>query len=157
MADLKFIAETAKVALAAATPQTVLRVVAPANIRVKVLGWAVYFDGIDPAGIPVEVRVITGTAAGTFTNTLTETYTVYGGKSEINATANNVSSTAATTVTSEPTVLAVFDVATVHPQGKHEVYFPKDAMPVVAGGGFVAIECTAPAIVNVRAKLICEE
>jgi hypothetical protein len=156
MANVRFVAQTTEQALTAATALSVLQVIAPANQRVKVLGWGVYFDGIDPVAEPVQVRVTGGITAGTFTNLLGAP-DANGSKTAVNGATETVQSLAKEPATVEPTVVLVYDIAEVHPQSGQTWFFPKGAEPIVAGGAFIAIECTAPAGVNVRAKLICEE
>lgn len=156
MAGLIFVAQTTEEALAAATALSVLQVIAPANQRVKILGWGVAFDGETQAAAPVEVRLVGGTTAGTFTNILGAP-DANGSKTAIDGSTELIQSVAKEPATAEPTVARVFDATEVHPQGSYGFRFPEGQEPVVVGGDFVAIECTAPAIVNVRAKLICEE
>lgn len=167
MANLKFIAQTTEQALTAATKKTVLQVTAPSNQRVKVLGWGVYFDGINTTILAtaadtttkpaVEAVLATGTTGGTFSNTLS---TLDGTGSCVISNGSNgtIQSIAEAIVTGEPTETGVLDVAEVNPaNGGYMVMFEKDVIPVVNGGDFVSINCTAPDGVNVRAKLFCEE
>jgi hypothetical protein len=156
MAGLIFTAQTAEQALAAATALSVLQVIAPAAQKVKILGWAVYFDGTSTTAEPVQVRLGSGTTAGTFTNTL-GAIDANGSKTVVNGCPETIQSVAKEPATVEPTYVRVYDVAEVHPQSGYEVKFPIGQEPIIPAGDFVAIECTAPAIVNVRAKLICEE
>lgn len=148
MADLIAIAQTAEIALSAATAKTVLQVIAPANHRVKIKGWAVYFDGVSTTAEPVQVRLLRQTTTGTMSAL---TPTKRGTESE------TVLTTAAHTATLEPTAGDVLDICEVHPQQGYEVIFPLGDEIKVPGGGRVGIECTAPATVNVRAKVVFEE
>jgi hypothetical protein len=68
-----------------------------------------------------------------------------------------VQTTAQHTATAEPTASDVLDIAEVHPQSGYEVVLPPDMAIYVAGGARLGIECTAPATVNVRAKIVFEE
>lgn len=156
MANLKFVAQTAEQALVAATPLSVIQVIAPADQRVKILGWGVFFDGVSTIAEPVQVRLGGGTAAGTFTNAL-GAIDANGSKTCIDGSVETIQSVAKEPATAEPTYTIVYDVAEVHPQSGYEIKYPIGQEPVILGGAFAAIECTAPAIVNVRAKLICEE
>lgn len=148
MADNPFIAQTAEVALTAATAKTVVQVSAPSNQRVKLLGWGLFFDGTSSSAEPVQVRLLRQTTAGTMSS-LTP--------AKLNTHSETLQSSASHTATAEPTAGDVLDVAEVHPQGGFEKIYPEGKEPRIAGGGRIGIECTAPAGVNVRAKLICEE
>lgn len=149
MAAFQFSAVTAEIALTAATAKTVLQVVAPTNHRVKVLSWGVYFDGVSSAAEPVQVRLLRQTTAGTMTSlTLVK---------RDNSLSETIQSTAQHTATAEPTAGDVLEGKEVHAQGGYEKIFPFGQEIIIGGGGRLGIECTAPAGVNVRAELICEE
>jgi len=148
MSGLLCIAQTTEVALAAATAKTIMQVIAPANQRLKLKRWGVFFDGVSAVAEPVQVRLLRQTDAGTVTS-LTPVKLVAGSET--------VQTTAGHTATVEPTAGDVIDIAEVHPQSGYEVLIPYDMPIEIPGGGRVGIECTAPAIVNVRAKIIFEE
>ena len=65
MARFNGIAQTAEVALSAAVARTVIQMVAPANHRVVLTGWGVYFDGTSANAEPVQVEIVLQTTAGT--------------------------------------------------------------------------------------------
>lgn len=148
MAGIFGVAQTAEVALAAATAKTVIQLVAPANHRVKILGWGVFFDGVNTAGEPVQVRVLRQTTAGTM-SALTPV--------QIVPVSETIQSTAQHTATAEPTPGDVLDPIECHPQQGYEVKYPMGQELIIPGSGRLGIECTAPAIVNVRAKFFFEE
>lgn len=148
MADIFALAQTAEVALVAATAKTVIQLVAPANHRVKVLGWGVFFDGISVTAEPVQVRVLRQSTAGTM-SVLTPV--------QIRPVAETIQSTAQHTASAEPTAGDVLDAVEVHPQSGYDVKFPMGQEIVISGAGRLGIECTAPAGVNVRAKMFFEE
>jgi len=148
MAGLICIAQTSEVALVATEALTVLQVKAPTNQRLKVKRWGVFFDGIDGTAEPVQVRLLRQTDAGTLSS-VTPVKQVAGSET--------VQATAGHTATVEPSAGDVIDVAEVHPQTGYEVVISFDMPIEVPGGGWIAIECTAPATVNVRAKIIFEE
>ena len=143
------IAQTAEVGLTAATAKTVVQIVAPSNHRVKILGWGVFFDGTSTTAEPVQVTLSRQSTAGTMSaltpvpldDSLAETLQV----------------TAQHTATVEPTTGATIDMVEVHPQMGYEKMYPLGQEPICGGGDRVGIVCTAPAGVNVRAKLIFEE
>jgi hypothetical protein len=156
MAGLIFLAQNTENALVAATAEHVLQVRAAANHPIKVLGWGIFFDGVSVVGEPVQVRLTGATTTGTFDNALTITG-AYGSKICINGRSETIQATAHAICSAEPTPVQVFDVAEVHPQSGYEVRYPLGQEPIIAGGNWVGVECTAPAIVNARAKLIIEE
>ena len=149
MAALILSVSTAEIALSAATLKTVLRIKAAANQRLKLLRWGVTFDGASPTAEPVQVRLLRQSTDGTFTSvtpvptdgSLTET----------------PQTTAGHTATVEPTPGAVIEPFEVHPQGGLNIIYPFGQEVIVPGGGRLAIDCTAPAVVNVRAFMIFEE
>ena len=57
----------------------------------------------------------------------------------------------------EPTKTTLLDQWLVHPQMGIDITYAFGQERVVAGGGRVALECTAPASVNVRGKIDFEE
>lgn len=148
MADIFGIAQTSEVALAAATAKTIIQLVAPANHRVKITNWGVYFDGVSETAAPVEVVLMRQTTAGTMSS-LTPV--------QKRPVAETVQSTAQHTATAEPTSSDIIDMIEVHPQTGYEKIYTPGQEVVIAGGGRVAIVCTAPAIVNVRGKIEFEE
>ncbi len=148
MAGLDCVAQTAEIALTAATAKTVLQLVAPANQRLKIKGWGVFFDGVSASAEPVQCRLLRQTTAGTMTS-LTPV--------KLCAGSETVQATAQHTATVEPTAGDVLDPVEVHPQAGYEKQIPPDMKMEVPGGGRVGIECTAPAGVNVRAKIFFEE
>lgn len=148
MSDILVIAQTSEVALAAATPKTVLQIAAAVNHKVKLLRWGVYFDGILPTAEPVQVRLLRQTTAGTM-SALTP--------AKLGTDSEAVQTGAQHSATSEPSAGDVLDMAEVHPQSGYEVIFPAGQEVKIPGGGRIGIECNAPAGVNVRAKMIFEE
>lgn len=148
MAGLLCIAQTTEIALTAATAKTVVQIAAPANQRLKIKRWGVFFDGTSGTAEPIQVRLLKQTSAGTMSS-LTPVLQVAGSETP--------QVTAQHTATAEPTAGDVLDMAEVHPQSGYEVIIPFDMPIEVAGGIRVGIECTAPDAVNVRAKIVYEE
>lgn len=150
MAGLVAIAQTAEVALSAATLKDVLRIKAAANHRVKVLGWGVSFDGISGTEAPVQVELLRYSTDGT--------YSALTPKKLDDDIAETVQTAAGHTATSTPpTPGDVLDAMEVHPQSGYEVVFPPGQEVWVRGGERLGIACTAPSAVNVRAKIKFEE
>ena len=149
MADLNVIARTTAVALVAATPKTVLQVVAPANHRLKVKEIDVSFDGISNVEKPVLVELMYQTTAGTASAlTLVK---------EDDSQAETPLSTALQTYTVEPTLGNVIRAFYIHPQTGVIFQLPLGDEIRVGGGKRLAVRCTAPAAVNVTACVRFEE
>lgn len=148
MAGLICAANTAEVALSAATAKTVIQVTAPSNQRLRVKKWGVAFDGISTTAEPVQVRLLRQTTAGTMSSLTPVKYS---------AGAETIQSTAQHTATVEPTASDVLQPLEVHPQAGYEMLVPFDQPLEMAGGTRLGIECTAPATVNVRAWFVWEE
>lgn len=151
MANNQFIAGPASVAATVGGAKTVIQVVAPSNIRVKILGWGVGFDGILTTGQPVQVRLLRQTTAGTM-SALTPVNT--------NSVAETIQSTAQQNATAEPTAGNVIWIGAVHPQQGIVLQYPYGSEPIIAGGGRVGLEVNVQAgqsAVNARAYMICEE
>jgi len=149
MSALIGIVQTSEVALSAAAQKTVLQVVAPANQRLKVLSWGVFFDGTSVTEAPVEIVLQRQSTAGTM-SALTPV------KND-DSLAETIQTTAQHTATAEPTSGDVIDVVEVHPQQGYEKLYPLGQEPIIGGGDRLAIRCTAPTGVNVRAKIVFEE
>lgn len=148
MAGLFCTAQTTEEALGAATAETIIQLVSPTNQRVRVLGWGVFFDGTSATAEPVQVRVLRQTSAGT-SSALTPV---------LNQPASEtIQTTALQDFSAEPSASDVLDVVECHPQGGYEKWFPPGYEIIMAGGTRLGLECTAPAIVNVRAKFYFEE
>jgi hypothetical protein len=146
---LRWAATTAEVGLSAGVAKTVLQIVAAANHRVRVERWGVFFDGVSVTAEPVQVRVLRQTTAGTMSANTP--------KKLDDSIADSVLTTAQDNATVEPTAGDVLDVVEVHPQNGYEIIFPPGQEIIVGGGDRLGIECTAPAAVNVRAKIVAEE
>ena len=149
MAGLKGYSASAENALAAATAETLLQLVAATNKPVKVKGWGVYFDGTSVTAEPVQVTVNLQSSAGTSS---AGTVTPLDSHD-----ARVMETTALVSFTAEPTTGVVLDMAEVHPQGSYEVIYPDGWERWVASGARIGIIATAPAIVNARAKFLFEE
>ena len=135
-------------ALAAATAETVLQLVAAANHRVKLKEWGIFFDGVSVTAEPVLVEIVRQSSAGT-SSALTAVK-VDDSLPETLQTAGRDK------ITAEPTSGDVLDAIQVHPQqGWKEV--DSDYIYIVGGGDRIAIRVTAPAAVNCKASMKFEE
>lgn len=148
MAALFCTAQCTEETLGVATAETIVQLVAATNHRIRVLGWGVFFDGTSATAEPVQVRLLRQTSAGTSSSlTLVKNHPAD----------ETIQTTALQDFSAEPTAGDVLDVVEVHPQGGYEKWFPPGYEIIVPGAGRIGIECTAPAAVNVRAKMFFEE
>ena len=142
-------AQIAEEALAAATAETVIQLVAPSNHRVKVLRWGVFFDGTSVTAEPVQIRLLRQTTAGTATAlTLVKMD---------DSLAETLQTSAQHDFTAEPTPGDVLESFNVHPQQGIEIMYPLGQEPIIGGGDRMGLELTAPAAVNCRAFMVFEE
>jgi len=142
-------ATIAEQALAAATIETLLQLVAAANHRVKIISWSVSFDGVSVTAEPVQVVLQRQTTAGTASaNTPVKLD---------DSIADTLLTAFQDTFTVEPTSTDVLEAMEVHPQQGYEKIYPFGAEPIVGGGDRIGIRCTAPAVVNARCSIHFEE
>ena len=150
MADLQFtVKPTVEVALAAATAKTVLQVKAPANQRVKIKGWGVFFDGTGVSAEPINVKLVRQSTAGTMTS-------VTPARCD-DSLPETIQSTGSVNASAEPTSGEVLQFRNVHPQSGYEHLYGIGDEDKIKGGGYVGIVCDAPAVVNVIPWIKCEE
>jgi len=142
MGQIVVVNNASEEALAAATAESILKVIAPSTQELEILAWGVSFDGVSPTAEPVQVQLVRYSDAGTWSTTVTP---VKWNPS----TSAAIQSTAKEDCTVEPTVSAVLDYQEVHPQGGTKEFYPIGEAPVIAASGGVGIKCTAPAAVNV--------
>lgn len=141
----------AETALTATVPKTLLQLVAPANHRVRLLGWGVFFDGTSPTAEPVQVRLLRQTGAGTSVDAAGAVVKRDGSLPE------TLQTTARITFSAEPTAGDVLWAGEIHPQSGYEVMFPWGNEILIGGSGRVGVEVTAPANVSARAFATFEE
>ncbi len=149
MARLNASIRTAEIALSAATPKTVLQLIAPTNHRVAITSFGVFFDGTSVTAEPVVVRVLRQSSAGTMS---TQVAAAMDG-----SVTETILSTAQYNATAEPTAGNVLLSFEVHPQQGYKEFLPFGQEIILGTGGRVGIECTAPATVNVVAQMTFEE
>lgn len=150
MAALQFEVPIVSTALVAATPKTACQIAAPTNQRVKILGFGFYFDGVTSNATPVELRIQKQTTAGTGT-----AITVGDDEPELTETIQTV---ATGNFTVEPTPGQVLRVPSIPAfMGMYEVPLPQGQEIIVAGGTRLGFTFNAPAAVNVRGYVRCEE
>lgn len=148
MSDLFGVAATSNVSLIANVAKTVLQLIAPANHRVKVLGWGVYFDGVSATSTPVRVRLQRQTSAGAMTSLTL---------SKVSSRAETLLTTAQHSATVEPSNSDIIEQALCHPQQGYEVKFAPGQELVIEGGGRLGVELLAVNAVNALTKIFFEE
>jgi hypothetical protein len=151
MAGLAFDVNIPSKALSAASATCVGFVTAPANQRIKVLGYGFYFDGTSNSAQPVEIKLARPTAG-----TLTTGGTAIACDQGITET---IQSTVGLAASVEPTLTAslVCKTITVHPQLGYEYLAPLGQEEMVKGGQNFVFSANAPAGVNIRGYMKFEE
>lgn len=152
MAALRGRCFTGAVALTPATAKTLIQIVAPANQRIKILSFSVSTDGITAAAIPMTVRILRQTSAGTFSNT---TNAPNPDEAEMTETFQTNYQTVATVEPSAGAVLRDFLVPTFNGGYQEQCAFDREL--IVKGGTRLGWECTAAAIVNAFIEVQIEE
>lgn len=147
MAAIQWAVTIAERAEVAATPQTLIQVLAAANHRVQLLAWGVFFDGTTPTAEPVQIRLLRQTGAGTSVDAGAALVKIDSSLPE------TLQTTARVTFSAEPTPGDVLWAGEVHPQGGYEAQFPWGNEIIIPGGTRVGIEVVAPAAVNARAYM----
>ena len=139
-------------ALSAATPKTVINVIAPTNIALRIKRIVLAFDGATSTAVPCKIEIFRSTQAGAGTSTALTPAKLDPGRQE------TVQSTAGGNYSAEPTVLTVQE-SWVEPVYNGLVIEPKqpDAPVIVPGGTGYGIRCTSPAGVNVYPTIVYEE
>lgn len=152
MADMKFVVQNeANVAMVAATAKTILQILAPTNQRVKILNFGMAFDGASVTAVPVLVEIVRQSTAGTGG-------TAYTPKKLDDSLTETILSTALTNiVTTEPTTGDILFTFLVHPQQCYREIAAFGYELKCGGADRVGVRVTAPAAVNCRAIMQCEE
>jgi hypothetical protein len=152
MAALQYTVNIPSTPLSASTPTVVGFVTAPANQRVRVLGYGLYFDGTLNSAQPVEVKLATPSGSGTFTS---------GSNAQLQEPelTETIQSTYGVAASAQPTLSAsnTYKTFTVHPQLGYEYLAPLGQERIVAGGKTWCISINAPAAVDVRGYVLVEE
>lgn len=146
MAGLYLTANSGTQGVLAGTAETILQLVAPANQRLKIIGFSLTVAGT--SAVDMTVRVLRQTSAGTSGTSVTPS------KKEP-AAAETIQSTAATNFSAEPTASSVLEYKRL--QGAFEKIYPFGQELIVAGAGRIGIECTAVAAASVAAEFTYEE
>lgn len=142
-------------ALAAATAKTVGGVLASTNVCLRVLGFAISFDGATSTNVPAKVEICTCTFAtnppGTNSTSLALAKRDTGRPETIQATAGH-------TWTTEPTVITVLQTKYIGQfNGLWEILVPFATPLIVPGGDGFCIRVTSPNVVNCSGSITVEE
>jgi len=134
-------------ALTAATPKTVLLVIAPAQFGINMLRLKCSFDGATSTAVPATFELVTSTLATAGTTTAVTVQQVAG-------TTITAGFTAGTNYTVEPTVLTVIDRVTIPVYGGTVIEpFTPGQEPNTAASAGMGIRITAAAAVNATATM----
>jgi hypothetical protein len=140
-------ANSAAVALAAATAKTVLAIVGNAAFGIDVTGFELGFDGVTAGAVPVLIEICSSTQATAGTTTAGQAAQMYGRTIASGVTVNY-------NYTAEPTVLTVVKSFLLTPIGGSIIRdFPFGQTIDFAPSNAVCLRLTAPAAVNVRPEL----
>lgn len=150
MANLDCVISIEDTLTGAATPKTMLQLVAPADQRVKVKAWGIFCKGTVTTNTPLLVQLIRQTGAGTSSaNTPAK-------KNE--GIADGPRSTARDTFTVEPASDdEIVKTVDVHPQSGFNEYFPLGGELIVPSNGRLGIKVTAVNDVSVSCFFDFEE
>lgn len=149
MAALEATARVSEEALAAATEETVIQLVAPANQRVVVKGFGIFFDGQTVGNEPVYIEIARQTTAGT-ASALTPA-------ARDGSISETIQTSAQQDFTGEPTKGNVLESYNIHPQSGYGAYYPFESPIIIEGGGRLGLIATAPDAVNCTAWFVFEE
>jgi len=128
--------------------KTVLQLLAPSTMYVKILGWSIAFDGINVTSEPVYVEFARQLSAGAMSAGLT---------TKLTHVSELVQSSLFTDATEEPTKGSVIDVFNIHPQAGIDVRYPEGECFLVEPNERVGIIVTTTNDINCTVKFICEE
>lgn len=149
MAKFGGIASNAEQAVAAATVETIIQIVAPTNHRVAIKGWGVFFDGVSVTAEPVLVELVRQSTAGTSSANIPV--------KKDDSIAETLQTTARDAFTAEPTTGDILKRREVHPQQGWYEYFQLGDEVICGGADRIGIRVTAPAAVNAIGEIDFEE
>jgi hypothetical protein len=140
--------------LSTTTATTVVYMTAPANQRVRILGWGFFFDGTSNSAQPVTIDMgILSSLTGSYT-----AFTPLPNESDLATTFQSTCrvKNSNSGAPAEP-VYNVRKTITVHPQLGYEFLAPLGQEFVIGGGLTGGWRCAAPATVNIRGYVLFEE
>lgn len=142
-------------ALVAATAQTMIQMVAPANQRGAVYQTKVSFDGTNSANTPATIKVARNTTAGTATNTAVAPIKV----NEPNGVSETLQFTYQTVFTVEPTLGVIVDTYLEPVFGGivAQSLTPFQGEILIPGGTRLGFQVTAAQVVNCSVSVWYEE
>lgn len=139
-------------AVAAATVETLIQVVAGANKPVRIARWGISFNGVTVTDQPVKVELLRLTSAGTSSAFVPK---------KMDPVSEASVAQGLTSHTAEPVAGDILEIHRVSPAGGNlvEAYsagYP-DERPIVAPSGRIGIRVLAQNAVNVTAFIIFDE
>lgn len=135
-------------ALAAATAETLLMVIAGSGRRARIKRWGVSFNGANVSDVPIQVQLMRFTSNGSSSE---------AAATKLDPTSESALAVVRTAFTAEPSTSDILESHYVSPAGGNliEVYF--DDAPVVPAVGRIGIRLLGNAAVNVSGFMIFEE
>lgn len=143
----------AEEALAAATAETVIALIGATQVKAKIVEFGVSFDGTSATAEPVRIRMVRTTADDGTSTAATEVQFSDPDNPTPNCAAKH-------SYTAEPTKASqAMAEWQVHPQAGLVMQYPLGREPGLDNttSNGIAIEVTAPAVVNCSAYIIWEE
>lgn len=141
MAGLIFDVNLPRTALTNGTPKTVIQVRAPANQRVRLLGYGLYTDGISATNLPVQVRILTQTSAGAGLLSAAPAPR----EPELTEAVQSTCQVGSATTQTEPGASTVRQTKTVSGYaGQYEILIPEGQEVYLPGGTYLGFEASNP-------------
>jgi len=135
--------------------KTVLQVATPSTTDIRVHGWGISFDGIDPVAAPGQVTLIDTDVAATVTSLTSELWESGFGQASLcigGAALTGYNASAEGTITAS----RILDVQNMHPQTGYGVWFPEGRRPSVRASRFLRIRTLFAVTINC-APWVCYE
>lgn len=156
MAGLRCIVPFSGIALAAGVLKTVIQIKAPANQRVRIVGWRLGFNGTVTTDGPIKIQGYQQTSAGTGPGSSPSAGKLDRSLAETPLTTAQLAPTGAAWTT-EPTLGDLQYNNRCHPQGSNSETFYFTTEIFVAGNERFGLVLTAPVGNSVDGELIWEE
>jgi hypothetical protein len=136
--------------------KTVLQVATPSTTDIRIHGWGISFDGIDPVAAPGQVTLIDTDVAATVTTLTPELWESGFGQASLcvggtSATGYNASAEGAIGAS------RILDPQEVHPQTGYAVWFPTGRHPAVRASRFLRIRTLFAVTINCVPWIVYEE
>lgn len=139
-----------EVALVAGVAKTVIMLTAPANHRVKAIGFSVFFKDVVVTDTPVKIELGRCTTAGTPGSSPSPV-------KKDDSFAETVLTSGGINFSAEPTYTDIIQTLEIHPQTGIEKYYPLTQEIKIKGGGRLGVRMTAAQAQTVAFNFEAEE